>query len=356
MNQAIIDHHSSIIFHQRVPIPTSLLTDIGGGPNSRIYAREDVSKKEIVFNAKTFSRAREVKVNASGHALVGADTLERMGVGNGVLVQFERNGESVTARFVDRKNVEDDHPLMTPNLVNGLAMPPGWLCQSFTSMPCPVQFYKTGRNTVSHLLRIAKEHGVDADAVKSVFDWGCGSGRVLGQMTDAFPNAKLHGCDLHAEAVAWANANYPHLEATVSQEMPPLKAYSDAQFDFLYAISVFTHLDEPTQDAWLGELQRISKPGALLVLTYRSDEFVRSVWPDNAARKTLLDALETGNGFAYQGHDLWEGVFPDYYADAYQTDDYIRSHWEQWFDVLSLVPSGSFANRQNAAVVRRRLD
>lgn len=31
--------------------------------------------------------------------------------------------------------------------------------------------------------------------------------------------------------------------------------------------SVFTHLDEPRQDAWLGELQRVTSPGGLLVLS-----------------------------------------------------------------------------------------
>jgi len=44
--------------------------------------------------------------------------------------------------------------------------------------------------------------------------------------------------------------------------MPPM-SYEDNMFDFVYSISIFTHLPEDMQFAWLQELQRITKPGGI---------------------------------------------------------------------------------------------
>jgi SAM-dependent methyltransferase len=35
----------------------------------------------------------------------------------------------------------------------------------------------------------------------------------------------------------------------------------------IYALSVFSHLDEPLQRAWLAEFRRLLRPGGLLVLS-----------------------------------------------------------------------------------------
>ena len=43
--------------------------------------------------------------------------------------------------------------------------------------------------------------------------------------------------------------------------------FPDAYFDLIFNHSVFTHLDENYQDAWLAELERVTKPGGVLVLS-----------------------------------------------------------------------------------------
>ena len=51
----------------------------------------------------------------------------------------------------------------------------------------------------------------------------------------------------------------------VNQALPPLPFCSD-KFDFVYAISVFSHLDETYATIWLQELQRLAAPNPILAI------------------------------------------------------------------------------------------
>jgi len=41
--------------------------------------------------------------------------------------------------------------------------------------------------------------------------------------------------------------------------------FEDGFFDLIFSVSIFTHLPEKMQIAWLEELRRASKPGALVL-------------------------------------------------------------------------------------------
>jgi ubiquinone/menaquinone biosynthesis C-methylase UbiE len=61
-----------------------------------------------------------------------------------------------------------------------------------------------------------------------------------------------------------AEARFAQFE--VNGLAPPL-AYEANHFDFIYALSVFTHLPESLQTAWMSELARVLKPGGYLLMT-----------------------------------------------------------------------------------------
>ena len=52
----------------------------------------------------------------------------------------------------------------------------------------------------------------------------------------------------------------------VNDPMPPL-SFEAEKFDFIYAISVFSHLDDNHTALWLQELQRIAAPDAILAIS-----------------------------------------------------------------------------------------
>ena len=130
--------------------------------------------------------------------------------------------------------------------------------------------------------------------------------------------------------------------------LPPLP-YPDASFDFVLASSVFTHLTAEVQDAWLRELHRVLRPGAILMATTHGEaaaEWVRDPAIDKALRKTGFfdSAPDEGLGHIASG---------DYYRATFQTADYTRTHWLEYFEELERRVAG-LNFHQDVWMLRRR--
>ena len=105
---------------------------------------------------------------------------------------------------------------------------------------------------------------------RSILDYGVGCGRVIRRFWELYPDANLTGADIDAEAIAWLQHNYAKMGKFVVLSHLPRSPFPDETFDLVYGISVFTHLNEEMQFAWLAELQRITSPGGCLTVHGRN--------------------------------------------------------------------------------------
>jgi ubiquinone/menaquinone biosynthesis C-methylase UbiE len=126
--------------------------------------------------------------------------------------------------------------------------------------------------------------------------------------------------------------------------MPPL-TFGDEHFDFVYSISVFTHLPEEMQFAWLEELRRVTRRGGYLILTTHGQELV------GAFSKEVKKRFRAA-GFYYLVGAGTEGL-PEFYQTSYHTEDYIYRQWGRFFDIIKILKKG-IANHQDLVVCRRR--
>lgn len=90
-------------------------------------------------------------------------------------------------------------------------------------------------------------------------------GRVIRHLR-GMTQAQLFGSDQSAKLVDWCESNLPFATFTINRLEPPLD-FPDDKFDFVYALSVFTHLPAALQDAWMAELHRVLIPGGHLLLS-----------------------------------------------------------------------------------------
>jgi SAM-dependent methyltransferase len=205
-----------------------------------------------------------------------------------------------------------------------------------------------------HVQLLESVLGSPIAARESILDFGCGCGRLLRRLIDAAPNSRLVGCDTDAGAIGWVAANLPRVDAYVIDALPPLP-FPDGSFDLVIGYSVFTHLDEEYQDAWLAELHRVLRPGGVGLLTIHGE----AAW-DRMSRTALAGRPELETvarerdeyGFAYWGDDGWEKFFPDYYHTSFHTTDYVQSHWAKWFEHVE-VDAGDYWRNHDIVIVRR---
>lgn len=182
-----------------------------------------------------------------------------------------------------------------------------------------------------------------------ILDWGCGAGRLLRYLCKhASQKTKIYGADIDYDNVNWCNLYLPDCRSILLNLMPP-SIFEDNFFDFIVGNSVLTHLNETTQFAWLKELRRISRPGAILFLTVQN---VSDLVFESYSAAKLKDLLK--QGFLSPSADYAISAFiadPEYYRSAYHSHQYIKQRWSKYFDIISIIPKFS-NNHQDLVVIR----
>ncbi|MGI4791710.1 MAG: class I SAM-dependent methyltransferase [Janthinobacterium lividum] len=209
-------------------------------------------------------------------------------------------------------------------------LPPAYLRVKVSGTIPPDDYIESSKKTVQDLVNMVKIAGTDPKAITSVLDFGCGCGRLISAFQAQLPQARFFGTDAEADLIEWSRKHLPNADFRVNTPEPPLP-YADGQFDLIYAISVFTHLDERQQYLWLDELRRVAKPGALLILT--------------------VHGTDDENKFEFVKNDAWSDFFPDHYHTTFHGQTYIRVNWSRYFTILDYRVHA--IGKQDAVVLRK---
>ncbi|HEX3701170.1 MAG TPA: class I SAM-dependent methyltransferase [Phenylobacterium sp.] len=205
-------------------------------------------------------------------------------------------------------------------------------------------YHAEGRKVADRIAAILEGAGRPLGSHRRILDFGCGPGRVVASMKDLHPQGRFFGCDIDEEAIAWARENLGDIaDFRVNGATGPLP-FADESFDFIYGISILTHLPEAMQWGVLAELRRILKPGGLF-LTTKLDPFAY-----NLPEAVKTEAGE--RGFAYWGSASRTDGLPDFYRLAYHTAAYVEREWGRYFEVVHL-GSQDLNYSQDAVLLRR---
>lgn len=235
----------------------------------------------------------------------------------------------------------------------GNPVPPEWLIQCFSSVPDQVQYLNSGFDTYKWMESSVKnEINHNLNSFENILDFGCGAARVLRNFD--FNKHNLHGCDLHIHAINWCKEALP-IGNFQHGFTKPKTTYKDDSFEYIYAISVLTHLDYDMQILWLLEWSRILKKGGLVFATFNGDDFVNKyLYNSGEYFENIKLKLTKNNGFAFISDDGWKGVFPDFYQTSYQNIENVKNNFSLFFEIVKIYPAGDFVNRQNVVLMRKR--
>jgi SAM-dependent methyltransferase len=128
-----------------------------------------------------------------------------------------------------------------------------------------VSYFGSGFRDAWIILTMLDAYSFDLGSVRSVLEFGCGTGRVLRHFRN-ISGLRLAGTDANPKPIEWDRKNLPNIEFYHNELTPPL-AFRDDSFDLIYALSVFTHIPLELQRSWLDELRRILVPGGYLLCT-----------------------------------------------------------------------------------------
>lgn len=161
-----------------------------------------------------------------------------------------------------------------------------------------------------------------------IFDWGCGPGRVIRHLPKVLgKNCEYFGTDYNAESIRWCSENLDNINFNLNSLEANLP-YPDNFFDFIYGISIFTHLSEEMHYSWIKELFRILKQDGILFITTQGDNFkIKLTHPE-------LEKFDKGElvvrGKVKEGHRTYSAFQPEgFMKRLFQNEGIILEHVKQ---------------------------
>ena len=165
---------------------------------------------------------------------------------------------------------------------DGWPLPPSGFIHAVSGASDVDWYLRGGALAHGSMMELLRDHGVGPEALRSVLDFGCGCGRVVRHWRPT-ESTRVHGVDTNQHLVRWCARRLGFGEFKATGMKPPLP-FEEERFDLIYAFSVFTHLTEVLQLAWMDELERVLKPGGYLVISTHGQRSAHDL-PDNLKRR-----------------------------------------------------------------------
>lgn len=223
---------------------------------------------------------------------------------------------------------------------DGFAMPPPKLIYLVTGQFGAEAFYHSGLLGATCIQDILKRHGLDMGAFSTVLDFGCGCGRVI-RHWKTLSGAKLYGVDYNPELINWCRRNLQFAEFGIDKAGVPLD-FAEGTFDFIYAVSVFTHLMERGQTFWMDEIMRVLKPGGYFLFTVHGVSRLSDLSAEQ--RKIFESGKPVIVGSQYSGTNS---------CGTYHPQEYVRDVLCREWSLLAFEPGAAKDANQDAFLMQK---
>ena len=226
---------------------------------------------------------------------------------------------------------------------DGWPIPPARLIVLVTGSADVTWYAQGGRLAAEGICRTLNDAGLKPGDFRSILDFGCGCGRVIRHWRP-LTTAALYGSDSNPALVEWCSSNLGFAEFQ-SNTLEPRLDYADEQFEFAYALSVFTHMPEALQQPWMSELWRILRPGGHLLITTQGEEYVPKLSDVERAR------YRAGSIVVRYGEAAGTNL-----CSVYHPEQYVRERLAGHFSVVSSHPRSAAGNgNQDTYLLRKSL-
>lgn len=227
-------------------------------------------------------------------------------------------------------------------LPDGLPIPPAQLIFLVYGGYDKKGFYNEGALGAECIKSILKKNRLDINAFGSILDFGCGCGRIL-RHWKTLSGPKIHGSDYNPFLVNWCQKSLSFAE--VKQNKPHGKLdYENDKFDFIYAISVFTHLNGTLQNFWIDELTRVLKPGGYLLMTVHGSARMSACAEERrkfeSGQLVVVDQKYLGTNF----------------CNSFQSEAYVREWLRQKLAIVDFVPGGAKDAHQDQYLLQKPIN
>lgn len=245
--------------------------------------------------------------------------------------------------------VPDGHDTDSPPGLDGLPIPPASLLQGYAESR--ESYISSGDINARGMLKALADSRIQLAAGGRILDFGCGIARMTRQLKSFAETGEVWGVDISARHILWCRRHLsPPFRFATTTTIPHLP-FRDGYFGFVFAGSVFTHIDD-LADAWLCEVRRVLSPDGSAYLTVHDESTVELFrgpcsghWLNRHLRENPLYKQNEGRfGMLAIERDAASQIF--------YSRNFFLGMLAQAFEVVAVVPHAH--GYQTAYIVRPR--
>jgi len=212
---------------------------------------------------------------------------------------------------------------------SALPVPPAHLRARVAVNSSRAEFLRIGRTCAADLVGAFTSERDGREEYPRCLDFGSGCGRIARHLLSSPGVASFTGVDVDGRQIGWAAEHLPGSWRTSSAE-PPLP-FPARSFDVVVCVSVFTHLPENGQFSWLAELERLLRPGGLLLASTSGPKLAEHLpggfaVPAAAVEEKGFVHVPSGRGFNHQA--------------SFHSVSYLREKWSAFLKLRRFLASG----------------
>jgi SAM-dependent methyltransferase len=223
-----------------------------------------------------------------------------------------------------------------------------------------------GLNVAISITQKAKQYDRPFTSAKKVFDFGCGTSRILRYIVEFLPGPQYYGSEVFKKNVEWGKSAFPEVIYLHQKNFPPIEIPNET-FDVIYAYSIFTHFEEKLHNLWITELHRMLKKGGLLLITVHGEKILQRCKNESAVRASMCvegrdyqELCETFYNYGYVFYKCYDrqhlsqgGLDSNVFGITYISKNYIMKNWTNRFQILEH-DEGAITNWQDWVVMEKR--
>lgn len=203
----------------------------------------------------------------------------------------------------------------------------------------PRIFYSTSSQSIIGYLSELEDHGYNPLTFNAILEFGVGYARLLRHFVPF--QASLYGCDVTGETIHWCNRNLGDIAKFETTNFDPPLPYADEKFDYIFANSVFTHIQYEDTHRWIDELHRVTTPGGCVITShYDVNEHLRNFDPEDLDRTICEKGYVEWGGSSVRENNI------------YFSPKKLKEIWGRKFEILDY---RNYFKDQGHLVVRKSL-
>jgi len=186
-------------------------------------------------------------------------------------------------------------------------------------------YAERAQNVIALIEEALDAAGRTFDDMGRWLDFGCGYGRVIRFLTRLVPPERIVASDVIEQGAEFCHSEFGVAHLPSGSELGSLHL---GQFDFIFAISVLTHLNEQNSVAFLRLLGESLAPGGIALFTSHGRWAVEHpdvYGPEYEARSEEIEAAVAARGIAY----LRYSFAPDDYGMTWHSRAFIETTMQQ---------------------------